>query len=182
MQKSDTVARLTCVTQFVVLAAMAAFLWGDWRARRVDAERWQRLELTLKELEHAVNQASAARPSTVTAMMDREALAQRVVGLIRAGTPATSAPCDETARKPEPMPESEPKTFGPDEDAKAREAEQVVSASLASGRLRVEDVLRLRNLELASKGHPDFVGMRSRITGAINSQRLAPEDMAFVAF
>lgn len=178
MEKTDTVARLTRIAQLVVLVAVCVFLWSDWRARRVDAERWQRLEQTLKELERTVAQASTSRPSTVSALMDREAVAQRVVGLMRAAAPASAAPCDEKAPEPEP----EPKTFGPDEDTKAREAEQVVSASLASGRLRVEDVMRLRNLELASKGHPDFAGMRARVIAAINSQQLIAEDMAFVAF
>jgi len=174
------VARLTRIAHLVVLAAVAAFLWADWRARRVDAERWQRLERTLDELGHAVAQASAPRPSSVSAMIDREALAQRVAGLVRATMPASSASCDTQDQAPEP--ESEPKTFSRDDDAKASEAEQIVSTTLASRHLRVEDVMRLRNLELASNGHPDFAGMRTRILAAINSQQLVPEDLAFVAF
>lgn len=170
--------KLSRIALVALLAAVAVLLWSDWRARRVEAERWQRLEQTLGDLRHTVAEASTARSSTVSAIVDREAVAQRVVGLIRAATPAPAAPCDEKARDPEP----EPKAFGPDEEAKAREAERIVSASLTSGRLRVDDVLLLRNLELASKGHPDFSGMRARIIAAINNQQLVPEDMAFVAF
>jgi hypothetical protein len=43
-------------------------------------------------------------------------------------------------------------------------------------------VLRLRNLELASKGHPEFAAMRHRVAAAINGQTLHSEDMAFVVF
>lgn len=186
MQISDTATRSVRGIQVLLLAAIAVLLWSDWRARRADDERLRRVEQTLQELGREVARASAAQasvqaPSAVTAILDREALAQRVVGLMRASLPAT-APCDEQDVEPEPKSEREPKTFGPDEEAKAREAEQVVSASLASGHLRVEDVMRLRNLESASKGHPDFVGMRTRIIAAVNDQRLVPEDMAFVAF
>jgi hypothetical protein len=187
MQISDTATRSVRGIQVLLLAAIAVLLWSDWRARRADDERLRRVEQTLKELGREVARASAAQasvqpPSAVSAILDREALAQRVVGLMRASLPPSAAPCDEQDAEPEPKSEPEPKTFGPNEEAKAREAEQVVSASLASGHLRVEDVMRLRNLESASKGHPDFVAMRTRIIAAVNDQRLVPEDMAFVAF
>jgi hypothetical protein len=182
-------ARLIRIAQVVLLAAVAVLLWGDWRARRLDAERWRRLDRIVEELGRASSDGSPPPGSLVTAaatmaVTDREALAQRIVGLIRATLPASAAAgtcaCDEKDRSPSAK--AEPRTFGPDEDGKAREAEQIVAASLASGHLRVEDVMRLRNLELASKGHPGFAGMRARIFGAINNQKLVAEDMAFVAF
>ena len=171
------------IVEVVLLATAIVFLWVDWRARQLDSARLERLE---QRIDGWAGVQAVPTAVSADAAMEREAIAQRVAELIRISSPQ-SAPIacpNDSNRRPDSAPVEDPddERLSADAAAKAHEAELIVAASLSSGKLRVGDVIRLRTLELASKGHPDFATMRTRIITAVNDQKLAPEDMAFVAF
>ena len=175
-------ARAVMLGQTVLLAIVAVFLWGDTRARREEAARWRALE----DQVGACTRAAVPLPVLpALAGVDRYAFARQVASLIDCTPPGAApapAPCASETTGAAGTEAPAKLAPGPEAERRAREAEEIVAAVLASGRLRIDDTLQLRNLESGSQGHPAFGGMRDRIVAAINDQRLQPEDLAFISF
>lgn len=175
---------LPWVWKTLEVAALAAVLLLLYQARQqaqAVEERVQKLDTRLAEYAVAGRQtASAAAPQLAgdAAPGDQEALAQRIVALLRADEShyLTAAP-----RAPVPGYEEAPPAI-PEVESHVRQAQRIVGEALARGRLEREAVVKLRELQSRSESDPRFAAMRNDIISAINQQKLIPEDVAFVAF
>ena len=175
---------LPSVWKAVEAAAFAAMLLllyqGRQQARAVE-QRVQQLDVRLAEC--AVASRRIAGPAALpmarnAAARDQEALAQRIVALLRAGGSTYLAAAQ---RAPAPQREEPPPAM-PEVESRVRQAQRIVGEALSRGKLEREAVVELRELQSQSGGDPRFAAMRTEIIAAINQQRLIPEDVAFVAF
>jgi hypothetical protein len=156
-------------------AALAAVLLLLYQARQqanAVEERVQQLDTRLAEY------AGASRQTASPAALQPEALAQRIVALLRANeSPHPTAAQRESAPEQEEAPPA-----NPDAESSVRRAQRIVAEALAQGKLEREAVVKLRELQSQSGSDPRFAAMRNEIIAAINQQKLIPEDVAFVAF
>jgi len=174
---------LPWVWKAIEAAALAAVLLLLYQARQqanAVEERVQKLDTRLAE--YAVTNRQTASPAALqlaggAALGDQEALAQRIVALLRAnGSPNLAA-----QRAPAPEIEEAP-TASPEAESGVRQAQRIVGEALSRGKLEREAVIKLRELQSQSGSDPRFATMRNEIIAAINQQKLIPEDIAFVAF
>ena len=180
----DGTRTLPWVWKAIEVAALAAVLLLLYQARQqanAVEDRVQKLDTRLAEYAVTSRQtASAAAPQLAgnAAPGDQEALAQRIVALLRANeshylTAAQRAPAPDLEETPPATPEAE---------RRVRQAQHIVAEALARGKLEREAVVKLRELQSQSGSDPRFAAMRNEIIAAINQQKLIPEDAAFVAF
>jgi hypothetical protein len=175
---------LAWVWKAIEAAALGAVVLLLYQTRQQTAaveERVRKLDARLAE--SATSSQRTTSPAVlqvagVAGLGDQEALAQRIVSLLRSnGFPeATTAPGEPAAEPEEARPTS------PEAESRVRQAERIVSQALSQGRLEREAVIKMRELQSQSGNDPRFVAMRNEIIGAINQQKLVPEDVAFVAF
>lgn len=166
-------------------AALAAVLFSLHQTRQqVDAveERVQRLDTRLAE--SAVTSARDASTAPLrlagdAAAGDQEALAQRIVALLRAHGSAGPAAAAQRALAPE---SEETSLENAEVEGRVRQAQRIVAEALARGKLDREAVSKLRELQSRSGSDPRFAAMRSEVIAAINQQKLVPEDVAFITF
>jgi len=175
---------LPWVWKAIEAAALAAVLLLLYQARQqanAVEERVQKLDTRLAE--YAVTSRQTASPAALqlaggAAPGDQEALAQRIVALLRAnGSPYPTA----AQRVPAPEHEETPPAT-PEAESMVRQAQRIVGEALSRGKLEREAVVKLRELQSQSGNDPRFAAMRNEIIAAINQQKLIPEDVAFVAF
>jgi len=166
---------LPWIWKAIEAAALAAVLLLLYQAReqaKAVEERVQQLDTRLAE--YAVTNPQTASP----AALQQEALAQRIVALLRAsGSPYPTA----AQRAPAPEREEAPPVI-PEVENRVRQAQRIVDEALSRGKLEREAVVKLRELQSQSENDPRFATMRNEIIAAINQQKLIPEDVAFVAF
>jgi hypothetical protein len=153
------------------LAAVLLLLYQAQQQAKAVEERVQKLDTRLAEY------AVASRQTASPAALHQEALAQRIVALLRANE--SSYP---TAAQRAPAPEHEetPPT-NPEADSRVRQAQHIVNEALSQGKLEREAVVKLRELQSQGGSDPRFAAMRNELIAANNQQKLIPEDVAFVA-
>jgi len=175
---------LPWVWKAIEAAALAAVLLLLYQARqhaKAVEERVQKLDTRLAE--YTVTSRPTASPAALqlagdAAPGDQEALAQRIVALLRANGSTYPAAVQ---RAPAPEHEEAPPAI-PEAESRVRQAQRIVGEALSQGKLEREAVVKLRELQSQSGNDPRFAALRNEIIAAINQQKLIPEDVAFVAF
>jgi type II secretory pathway pseudopilin PulG len=162
----------------VALAAVLLLLYQARQQANAVEERVQKLDTRLAESAVTSRQTASPAALQLAGDADQEALAQRIVALLR-----TNASPDPTVAQRAPSQEhEETPTATPETENRVRQAQRIVGEALSRGKLEREDVVKLRELQSQSGSDPRFAAMRNEIIAAINQQKLTPEDVAFVAF
>lgn len=163
-------------------ALAAGLAWHEHREAQRFNELNQHIEAALRAAPSRAGgnvglRIGAALPDDALA----ELVAQRVLAIIGPAK-ACAGPPDATEaepREPEPR-EPEPRTR--EQMVLLSQATDLVDRSIRNGRLTRADVLTLRRTFAQLGGGAEQAELRGQVVRAINTQKLVPEDPAFVLF